>query len=61
MSAAIESDTNQDNGLVTFFDAQGNVQIKFEVGALLYIEPPAPPIAERFWWPMKVRPRMIGM
>lgn len=34
LAAAIEADTKQDNGIVAFFDAQGNFQIKFEVGAL---------------------------
>ncbi|WP_215608268.1 choice-of-anchor I family protein [Leptothoe spongobia] len=32
--AAIEADVAQDNGIVAFFDAQGNFQQKFEVGAL---------------------------
>ncbi|MBT9316550.1 choice-of-anchor I family protein [Leptothoe spongobia] len=34
LAAAIEADTKQDDGIVAFFDAQGNFQIKFNVGAL---------------------------
>lgn len=34
LAAAIEADIAQDNGIVAFFDAQGNFQHKFEVGAL---------------------------
>lgn len=34
LAAAIEADTAQDNGIVAFFDAQGNFQNKFDVGAL---------------------------
>ncbi|MEL6129735.1 MAG: choice-of-anchor I family protein [Cyanobacteria bacterium J06554_1] len=34
LAAAIEADIKQDNGIVAFFDAQGNFQIKFDVGAL---------------------------
>ncbi|MEA5467046.1 choice-of-anchor I family protein [Leptothoe sp. PORK10 BA2] len=34
LAAAIEADVAQDNGIVAFFDAQGNFQNKFEVGAL---------------------------
>lgn len=34
LAAAIEADTAQDSGIVAFFDAQGDFQIKFEVGAL---------------------------
>ncbi|WP_031294153.1 choice-of-anchor I family protein [Leptolyngbya sp. Heron Island J] len=34
LAAAIEAETAQDNGIVAFFDAQGDFQISFEVGAL---------------------------
>ncbi|MBX2862570.1 MAG: choice-of-anchor I family protein [Leptolyngbyaceae cyanobacterium MAG.088] len=34
LAAAIEAETAQDNGIVAFFDANGDFQISFEVGAL---------------------------
>ncbi|MBT9312377.1 choice-of-anchor I family protein [Leptothoe kymatousa] len=34
LAAAIEADTKQDDGIVAFFDASGNFQSKFDVGAL---------------------------
>lgn len=34
LAAALEAETAQDNGIVAFFDANGDFQISFEVGAL---------------------------
>lgn len=34
LAAAIEADNSQENGIVAFFDAQGNFQMQVEVGAL---------------------------
>ncbi|MEM7065494.1 MAG: choice-of-anchor I family protein [Cyanobacteria bacterium P01_B01_bin.77] len=34
LAAAIEAETAQDNGIIAFFDAQGNFKNKFDVGAL---------------------------